>query len=100
MAAVYKLGDHDVLNNDVRPENVLIRNVDYSVAMVDFAQSRLRREDESWQEWKEHKWTIDEEGAIGYVMGRKLGFKYRVSTAPGQGIMRYFVAFEDAVFLR
>lgn len=99
MTAVNKLGDYEVLNNNVQLENILIRNADYSVVMIDFVQARLRREDESWQEWKEYKWARDEEGAIGYVMGRKLGFKYRVSMVPCQGTMRYLVMVEDAVFL-
>lgn len=98
MVAVNKLGDYDVLNEDVRPENILIRNADYSVVMIDFAQARLRRDDECWQEWKECKWMQDEEGAIGYVMGKKLGYDYCKTKTPNQGSMRYFVWAEDMVY--
>lgn len=36
--------------------------------MIDFAQCRLRREDEDDELWKQAKWSEDEEGAVGYVL--------------------------------
>ena len=38
------------------------------VVMIDFAQCRLRREDEDDELWKQAKWSEDEEGAVGYVL--------------------------------
>ena len=60
--------------------------------MIDFAQARLRRDDESLQEWKERKWMEDEEGAIGYAMGKELGFKFEKSQA---GSMKYHVRADE-----
>ena len=76
--------DHNVLNKDVRPDNMIVRadegsNHDYEVFMIDFAFSRLRQSDETDDEWREAKRSQDEEGAIGYVMQHRLkgGFKYK-----------------------
>lgn len=45
----------------------------YRVFMIDLAQCTLRREDESDMDWGRAKWTQDEEGAVGFVMKRRLG---------------------------
>jgi serine/threonine protein kinase len=69
--------DHNILNEDVRPDNMIVRankgsSNGYEVLMIDFALSRLRRSDETDDEWRRAKWSQDEEGAIGYVMQHRL----------------------------
>jgi len=78
--------DHNILNKDVRPDNMIVRadegsNHDYEVFMIDFAFSRLRESNESDDEWRKAKWSQDEEGTIGYVMQNRLkrGFEYKPS---------------------
>ena len=79
------VSDHGILNEDVKPRNVLIRTYDnpseHEVVIVDFAQCRFREMGQSEAAWKHEKWRQDEEGAIGYVMERKLkgAFVYRPS---------------------
>lgn len=83
--AINLISDHGVLNEDVKPRNVLIRThenlLEHEVVIIDFAQCRFRREDQSEAAWKHEKWRQDEEGAIGYVMECRLkgAFKYRPS---------------------
>ena len=48
------------------------------------------------KEWKERKWMEDEEGAIGYVMGKELGFKFEKSQA---GSMKYHVRADDMKYI-
>ncbi|KAG9494727.1 hypothetical protein J7337_013866 [Fusarium musae] len=77
---VHVLGDHGILNADVRPDNFIVVPKDdtYQVFMIDFGQCRFRREDESDAEWGRAKWRQDEEGAVGYVMKsrlKKVGFE-------------------------
>lgn len=93
---VHVLGDHDILNTDVRPDNFIVVPKDdtYQVFMIDFGQCRFRREDESDAEWGRAKWRQDEEGAVGYVMKsrlKKLGFELKfepswryLAWAPGE----------------
>ena len=90
---VNEIGDYDVLNNDVRPENIFIQKtvVDGKTTMrpvmIDFAQARVRRKDENDEQWDELKRVEDEEGCIGQVMYKQLGlgeWKY-----PGPGTARY-----------
>lgn len=76
---VHALSDRDVLNTDVRPSNFIVSRsgdddqaMDYRLVMIDFGQSRLRREDESDPEWGRVKWQQDEEGAVGLVMQHRL----------------------------
>ncbi|KAL2172768.1 hypothetical protein VTG60DRAFT_2587 [Thermothelomyces hinnuleus] len=80
------LGDYGVLNRDVRPNNFMVRprreshggdadggpSGEYRVFMIDFGQSRLRRDDESDLDWGRAKWRQDEEGAVGLVMQNRL----------------------------
>ena len=75
---VDRVSDFDVLNEDVRIDNFLIREpfVDEStsivaedaVVLIDLGQSRLRREDESEDDWIKAKWSQDETGAVGFVV--------------------------------
>ena len=79
------ISDHGILNEDVKPRNVLIRRRDSfsesEVVIIDFAQCKFRATGQSEEDWKHEKWGQDEEGAIGYVMAHKLNgaFKYRPS---------------------
>ncbi|KAK0662475.1 casein kinase I RAG8 [Cercophora samala] len=80
------LGDYEVLDTDVRLDNFLVTtqrgNADkndkdlprqtYRVVMLDFAQSRVRREDESDFDWGRAKVQQDEEGAVGMVIRHHL----------------------------
>ena len=82
---VDRISDFDVLNQDVRVDNFLIREpfvetaspsshgektviVEDAVVLIDLGQCRLRREDESEEEWVEAKRSQDETGAIGFVL--------------------------------
>ncbi|KAF5663517.1 kinase-like domain-containing protein [Fusarium heterosporum] len=75
------LGDHDIVNRDVRPDNFMVvplDNGEYKVYMIDFGQCRLRRDDESDAIWGQIKWQTNEEGGVGFEMQDKLhevGFK-------------------------
>lgn len=84
-------GDAGVLNRDVRLENFILTTSHSSafvvpsimrsrpLVMIDFAQCRLRREDEDDQQWKQEKWSTDEEGAVGYALQKKFGWDYKPS---------------------
>jgi serine/threonine protein kinase len=74
-AIVNVLGDQNILNKDVRPENFMVSTKGddkYQVYMIDFGQSRLRGKDETESEWGRDKCSQDEEGAVGFVMKKKL----------------------------
>ncbi|KDN46577.1 hypothetical protein RSAG8_04230, partial [Rhizoctonia solani AG-8 WAC10335] len=68
--------DLNVLNRDVRFENFIVKPSGSEIVMIDFGQCRLRREDEDDQAWKEAKWEVDEEGAVGCVARRKFKWNY------------------------
>ncbi|CEJ93363.1 hypothetical protein VHEMI08955 [[Torrubiella] hemipterigena] len=71
----HTLGDCNVLNSDVRPDNFMVVpavNDKYHVFMIDLGQCRVRRADESDKEWGRAKWQQDEEGAIGMGMRQRL----------------------------
>lgn len=74
--AVNLIGDHQVLNEDVKPHNILIQQQatlpKHKVVIIDFAQCRFRGDYELEADWKHEKCRQDEEGAIGYVMAHKL----------------------------
>ncbi|KAF4976071.1 hypothetical protein FZEAL_7218 [Fusarium zealandicum] len=94
LLVVNVLGDHSILNRDVRPENFLISKkteVDisrYQVFMIDFALCRFRGRDESDLEWGRAKHTKDEEGAIALRM-KKLLEKEHGFDLQYQDSMRY-----------
>ncbi|KAG8742227.1 hypothetical protein FRC10_001773 [Ceratobasidium sp. 414] len=73
-------GDLGVINLDVRLGNFIVKP-DRSVVIIDFAQSRLRREDEDDLEWIREKWAEDEEGSIGYEARSKFKWAGK-STSP------------------
>lgn len=69
------LGDNNILNKDVRPDNFMVSPSDdggYRVYMIDFGLCRFRGEDESDLDWGRAKYTKDEEGAVGLVMKKML----------------------------
>ena len=70
------IGDHGVLNEDVRPHNIILRRQAMTAApevfVIDFAQCRFRGDHDTEAEWKHAKSVEDEEGAIGYVMAHRL----------------------------
>ena len=78
------VGDYDILNNDVRPENFLVRKAEpgetFQVFQIDFGQTDFM-DGLPWETWRDLKACIDEEGAIGLVMQNLLegGFKYKRS---------------------
>jgi hypothetical protein len=69
------LGDYNILNRDVRPENFMVTSTadQFQVFMIDFALCRFRGEDESDLAWGRAKHTKDEEGAVGLTMRKVLG---------------------------
>lgn len=81
VAIVIACGDLGVLNYDIRLPNFLVRPDDPKrlVVMVDFADTRLRGEDEDDETWRIAKAEEDEEGAVGYPLQRRKGFDYKWS---------------------
>lgn len=82
VAIVQEVGDHNILNRDVRPDNFIIQRdrSGYRVFMIDFGLARWRGRDESDRDWAKAKLTKDEEGAVGLVMKKRLareGFELR-----------------------
>ena len=73
------IGDHGVLNEDVRPHNILLRKQTTSPApeifVIDFGQCRFREDYGSDADWLHEKSVQDEEGAIGHIMALRLGGK-------------------------
>ncbi|KAL1845059.1 hypothetical protein VTK73DRAFT_1212 [Phialemonium thermophilum] len=79
------LKDSDVINQDVRPDNMLVCRTapggedddddagrGYRFVMVDFGLCRFREEGETIEKWGLAKHRQDEEGAMGEVMKIKL----------------------------
>ena len=62
------------LNYDVHPSHVIVREVNnhnephYEPVMIDFAISRIRREDETDEDWYEANLSWNEKNAIGEIM--------------------------------
>ena len=101
-------GELSVYNEDARPKNVMLKmlttdeGTGYKAIAFDFAQARVRREDEIDQEWKEHKYKRNEEGAVLAVMrgSRSLNLdqKYSWRTEGLGGTARYYVPEDDMVY--
>lgn len=70
------VSDHEILNENVKSRNVLIRTHNnlskYEVIIIDFAQCRFREMSQSKAAWKHEKWRQNEKKAIEYIMKRKL----------------------------
>ncbi|KAM0322550.1 hypothetical protein ACHAQA_009397 [Verticillium albo-atrum] len=90
VSSVQILGDHNILNRDVRPDNFVVAatSVDDDgtpqVFMIDFALCRFRGPEESDKEWGMAKCTKDEEGAVGLLMKKyleKRGFELRYESS-------------------
>ncbi|KAJ6028683.1 hypothetical protein N7540_004259 [Penicillium herquei] len=81
------IGDRGILNEDVKTRNFVVQSCpenQFRVFMIDFALCNLREEYPDEIDWEKCKAIQDEEGAVGYVMQKKLqgGFVYHRS-APG-----------------
>ena len=83
--AVNLISDHQILNEDVKPHNILIRkqatSSKFEIFIIDFALCRFQADYKREADWKHEKRCQDEEGAIGYVMARRLkgAIEYRPS---------------------
>ncbi|CUA68973.1 Pc15g00190 [Rhizoctonia solani] len=66
----------NVLNNDVRLVNFIVKPSGSEIVMIDLANCRMRREDEDDETWKAAKWDEDEEGCVGMVARNKFGWNY------------------------
>jgi serine/threonine protein kinase len=71
------LNDSDVLNEDVRPDNMMVcrdRTWEggYRLCMIDFGVCRFRGEDEGIEEWGRAKHVQDEEDGMSEIMRIKL----------------------------
>ena len=88
------INDLEVLNEDVRIDNILTRDpflvprpeasavysgdttpwtlVEHPVVVIDFAQCRLRQPHETEAQWGHAKWMEDEMGAAGFVLASKV----------------------------
>ena len=76
LSIVHVLGDHDILNKDVRPGNFMVSpkgDGGYQVFMIDLALCRFRGQGESDFVWGLAKYVMDEEGRVGEVMKDRLG---------------------------
>ncbi|CEI39751.1 hypothetical protein FVEN_g2029 [Fusarium venenatum] len=71
---VHIISDHNVLNDDVRPDNFMIvpNNGTYEVFMIVFGLCRVRRPGESDAEWGLEKWEANEERSLGSVIQKML----------------------------
>ncbi|KIJ99335.1 hypothetical protein K443DRAFT_680070 [Laccaria amethystina LaAM-08-1] len=82
VALIDRASDFDVLNLDVRIDNVLVRESaldvgeaepePYPVVLIDLAGCRLRQPDEPDEEWRKAKRDQDESGAMGCVLLMKV----------------------------
>ncbi|MCJ1385397.1 hypothetical protein MMC17_008520 [Xylographa soralifera] len=67
-----------VLNKNVRPANVIMQGISlfgddfWNPVFIDFTQCELREENTTEEEWRKRQIGQDEEGAIGYVMNKRL----------------------------
>lgn len=78
VALVNTIGDHGILNEDVRPENCIVTKITqdsktkYKLFLIDLAMSRVRGDDESDSDWYKAKCKQDEEGALGSIIDLQL----------------------------
>jgi len=71
VAITHVLGDHNIMNKDVRLDNFLVSDKgdgSYDIFMIDFGLCRFREQNESDLDWGRAKWTTDEEGVVGLLM--------------------------------
>ena len=66
------LGDRDILNQDVKARNFIVRKHprkdEYQVLMIDFSLCEFRQPKQTDEEWSKAKRLQDEEGAVGAIM--------------------------------
>ncbi|KAJ5939475.1 hypothetical protein N7466_002609 [Penicillium verhagenii] len=78
------VGDRGILNEDVKTRSFVVQKCpenQFQVFMIDFALCDFRQDYPNEIEWEKYKAREDEEGAVGYVMQKKLqgGFVYHRS---------------------
>ncbi|KAJ5245117.1 hypothetical protein N7489_005213 [Penicillium chrysogenum] len=81
---INRIGDLGILNEDVKTRSFIVRKDagnGFKVTMIDFALCKFRQDYKDVYDWDKWKSIQDEEGAVGYVMQRRLkgGFSYRRS---------------------
>ncbi|OGM43039.1 hypothetical protein ABOM_009291 [Aspergillus bombycis] len=81
---IHQVGDRGILNEDVKTRSFVVQKSSerkLKMLMLDFALCKFRRDYESEKDWWEWKAIQDEEGAVGYVMRRRLqgGYVYHRS---------------------
>ncbi|KAJ5139018.1 uncharacterized protein N7515_003866 [Penicillium bovifimosum] len=79
-----RIGDLGILNEDVQTRSFIVREDagnGFKVTMIDFALCKFRQDYKDVYDWDKWKSIQDEEGAVGYVMQRRLkgGFSYHRS---------------------
>lgn len=81
LEVVSAFSDKEILNNDIRFDNFIVptSQLGRPVVMIDFAQCIFRGGDVSDEEWYDKKASQDEEGAVGYPLQKKFGWKYQPS---------------------
>ena len=92
---VGRMGELNFINYDLHPSHVIVREVNdqsephYEPVMIDFAMSRIRRADESDEDWYEDKLAWDEENIIGQIMSNR--FRIKGHYWRHKNIHRYFM---------
>jgi hypothetical protein len=82
---IHMIGDRGICNVDVNTRSFVVSQEKGTgqrrVVMMDFGRCWFRAEAKNEEDFNEWQADMDEEGAIGYVMARKLkgGFVYRLS---------------------
>jgi len=108
VALINQMSDHDILNTDVRLDNILVRLASFCgsqpkiedlspnpCVLIDLAQCRLWHEGEDEDAWIAAKWSQDEEGAVGFVLTgllKKLGHEDVWKYGPN---LRYYRPLEN-----
>ncbi|RDB18493.1 hypothetical protein Hypma_000331 [Hypsizygus marmoreus] len=112
-AVIERISDYSVLNEDVRLDNMLVRQplftgnaasnnasmenlVPNPCVLIDLAQCRLRREDETDEDWRAVKWSQDEAGAIGFVLAGLINKHLGEGVWTYQRSMRYYRPLEES----
>lgn len=78
---VHTISDLGILNEDVNIRSFIVRGNlkdGFKMVMIDFGLCKFRQDFEGVHEWEQWKANQDEEGAVGYVMQKRLkgGFSY------------------------
>ena len=81
---INRIGDLGILNEDVKTRSFIVREGagnGFKVIMIDLALCKFREDYKDAYDWDKWQSIQDEEGAVGYVMQRRLkgGFSYRRS---------------------